>query len=149
MCSFGVLLEFVKCPFLERHLHFITLSALPYSEKDTELNFLCPVRALRIYLEHSASCWQLEQLFISFRAHTKGHLVMRQRLSRWIVDTLTLAYSSLGLQCSTGIWAHSTRVVASSWALSSLSQKSVLRPARPRHPRLLVFFQPGCPCLTG
>ncbi len=33
----------------------ITLSALPPSEEDQELSLLCPVRALRIYFERSAS----------------------------------------------------------------------------------------------
>ncbi len=31
----------------------ITLSALPPSEEDQEFNLLCPVRALRIYIERS------------------------------------------------------------------------------------------------
>ncbi|KAL0163880.1 hypothetical protein M9458_039633, partial [Cirrhinus mrigala] len=38
---------------------------------------------------------------------------------RWIVDAITLAYSSLGLRCSIGVRAHSTRGMASSWAWSS------------------------------
>ncbi len=35
------------------------------------------------------------------------------------MDAITLAYSSLGLQCPIGIRAHSTRGIASSWAWSS------------------------------
>ncbi len=50
------------------------------------------------------------------RTHQK---VTKQRLSRWIIDTFTLAYSSLGQQCPMGVRAHSTRGIASSWAWSS------------------------------
>ncbi len=94
----------------------ITLSALPPSEEDRELSLLCPVRALRIYFE---SFRRTEQLFVSFGNRAKGRLVTKQRLSKWIVDAVTLAYSSLGLQCPIGVRAHSTRGIASSWAWSS------------------------------
>ncbi len=97
----------------------ITLSALPPSDKDQELNLLCPARALRIYLERSTPFRQSEQLFVCFGDRTKGHAVTKQRLSRCIVDTITLAYSSLGLQCPIGVRDHSTRGVASLWAWSS------------------------------
>ncbi len=97
----------------------ITLSALPPSEEDRELSLLCPVRALRIYFERSASFRRMEQLFVSFGNRTKGHPVTKQRLSKWIVDAVMLAYSSLGLQCPIGVRAHSTRGIASSWAWSS------------------------------
>ncbi len=97
----------------------ITLSALPPSEEDRELSLLCPVRALRIYFERSAPFRRTEQLFVGFGNHAKGHPVTKQRLSKWIVDAVMLAYSSLGLQCPIGVWAHSTRGIASSWAWSS------------------------------
>ncbi len=97
----------------------IMLSALPPSEEDRELSFLCPVRALRIYFERSAPFRHTEQLFVSFGNRTKGHPVTKQRLSKWIVDAVMLAYSSLGLQCPIGVRAHSTRGIASSWAWSS------------------------------
>ncbi len=97
----------------------ITLSALPPSEEDRELSLLCPVRALRIYFERSTPFRHTEQLFVSFGNRAKGHPVTKQRLSKWIVDAVMLAYSSLGLQCPIGVRAHSTRGIASSWAWSS------------------------------
>ncbi len=45
--------------------------------------------------------------------------VTKQGISRWLVDAITLAYSSLGLQCPIGVRAYSTRGIASSWAWSS------------------------------
>ncbi len=76
---------------------------LPPSEEDQELNLLCSIRELRIYIERSARFRQSEQLFVCFGGHTKGHPVTKQRLSRWIVDAITLAYSSLCLQCPIGV----------------------------------------------
>ncbi len=49
----------------------------------------------------------------------KGGPVTKQRISRWLVDAITLAYSSLGLQCIIGVRAHSTRGIASYWSWSS------------------------------
>ncbi|KAI2646365.1 Gag-Pol polyprotein [Labeo rohita] len=108
-----------KVPSTPFRAQVITLSALPPSEEDQELNLLCPVRALRMYIERSASFRQSEQLFVCFGGRNKGHPVTKQRLSRWIVDAITLAYSFLGLQCPIGVRAHSTRGMASSWAWSS------------------------------
>ncbi|KAL0171004.1 hypothetical protein M9458_035600, partial [Cirrhinus mrigala] len=108
-----------KVPSTPFRAQVITLSALPSSEEDQELNLLCPVRALRTYIERSTSFRQSEQLFVCFGGRNKGHPVTKQRLSRWIVDAIRLAYSSLGLQCPIGVCAHSTRGMASSWAWSS------------------------------
>ncbi len=112
----GYVPKVLSTPF---RAQFITLSALPPSEEDRELSLLCPVRALRIYFERSAPFRRTEQLFVSFGNRTKGHPVTKQRLSKWIVDAVMLAYSSLGLQCPIGVRAHSTRGIASSWAWSS------------------------------
>ncbi len=120
----------------------ITLSALPPSEEDRELSLLCPVRALRIYFERSAPFRHAEQLFVSFGNRTKGHPVTKQRLSKWIVDAVMLAYSSLGLQCPIGVRAHSTRGISSSWAWSSgvSITEIVRRLAGPLRPHLLGFI---------
>ncbi len=58
----------------------ITLSTLPPSEEDRDLSLLCPVRALRIYFECSASFRRMEQLFVSFGNRAKGHPVTKQTL---------------------------------------------------------------------
>ncbi len=63
-----------------------SLSALPPSDEGQELKLLCPIRALKIYLERSALFRQSDQLFVCFCSRTKGRPVMKQRLSRWIVD---------------------------------------------------------------
>lgn len=87
----------------------IKLSGVPASEYDKLLHLLCLVWALRVFTEYSSQFWQSEQLFVCFGGRTKGLPVTKRRLSRWILDAIALAYSSLGLQCPIGVWAHSTR----------------------------------------
>ncbi|KAI2654623.1 Transposon Ty3-G Gag-Pol polyprotein [Labeo rohita] len=108
-----------KVPSTPFRAQVVTLSALPSLEGDQELSLLCPVRALRMYVERSAPFRKSDQLFVCFGGRNKGQPVTKQRLSRWIVDAISLAYSSLGLECPVGVRAHSTRGVASSWAWSS------------------------------
>ncbi|KAL0152981.1 hypothetical protein M9458_051713, partial [Cirrhinus mrigala] len=108
-----------KVPSTPFRAQVVTLSALPSSEGDQELSLLCPVRALRMYVERSAPFRKSDQLFVCFGGRNKGQPVTKQRLSRWIVDAISLAYSSLGLECPVGVRAHSTRGVASSWVWSS------------------------------
>ncbi len=62
---------------------------------------------------------QSEQLFACFGGCSKGSLVTKQRLSRRIIDTIKLAYSSLSYQCPMRVRAYSTRGIALSWAWSS------------------------------
>ncbi len=54
---------------------------------------LC-IRALKIYLERSTLFRQSEQLFVCFGNRIKGHPVTKHRLSRWMVDAITLASSA-------------------------------------------------------
>ncbi len=79
---------------------------------------VCPVRALRIYIDRSASFRQSDQLFVCYGGCTKGRAVSKQRLSHWIVDAITAAYTSQGLECPLHIRGHSTRAITSSWAWS-------------------------------
>ncbi|XDV14304.1 hypothetical protein PO909_014576 [Leuciscus waleckii] len=87
----------------------ISLVALPSPDDERDSNLLCPVRALRFYLERSASLRQSEQLFVCFGGCAKELVVTKQRLSHWIVDAIPLAYESKGLHCPLGVRAHSMR----------------------------------------
>lgn len=75
----------------------IVLSALLLTEDEQARHPLCSVRALRVYTEHSSQYQQSEQLFISFGGHIKELPVLKQRLSRWFVDAMTLAYKLVDL----------------------------------------------------
>ncbi|KAI2661294.1 putative aspartoacylase [Labeo rohita] len=96
----------------------VNLQALPPEEADPALALLCPVRALRIYVDRTRSFRRSEQLFVCFGGQQKGNAVSKQRLAHWVVDAISLAYESQGEPCPLGVRAHSTRNVASSYALA-------------------------------
>ena len=87
------------------------------SAEEQRLNTLCPVRALHVYVSRSAAFRKGDQLFVSWATPHRGKPLSRQRLSHWIVEAISLAYESRGLQPPHGLRAHSTRGMATSWAL--------------------------------
>ncbi len=95
----------------------VNLQALPSEEADPALALLCPVRALRIYVDRTRSFRNSEQLFACHRGQQKGKAVSKQRLAHWIVEAVALAYQSQGKPCPLGVRAYSTQSVASSHAL--------------------------------
>ncbi|KAI2646090.1 Sentrin-specific protease 2 [Labeo rohita] len=96
----------------------VNLQALPLEEADPALSLLCPVRALRTYVDCTRSFRRSEQLFVCFGGQQMGKAVSKQRLAHWVVDAITLAYQCQGEPCPLGVRAHSTRSVASSHALA-------------------------------
>ncbi len=99
----------------------VNLQALPSEEADPALALLCPVRALRIYVDRTRSVRSSEQLFVCHGGQQKGKAVSKQRLAHWIVEAVALAYQYQGEPCPLGVRSHSTRSVASSHALVSLA----------------------------
>ncbi len=82
------------------------------------LALLCPVRALRHYVDRTQSFRTSDQLFVCHGGRQKGNAVSKQRMAHWIVDAITLAYQAQGVPCPFRLRAHSTRSEASSWALA-------------------------------
>ncbi len=91
----------------------------PFQEAGHEkLNLLCPVRALDAYA-HRAAPWRKEgQLFVCFGMPKKGFPATKQSMSRWVVETISLAYESSCLPSPMGVRVHSTRSMAASKAFS-------------------------------
>ena len=87
------------------------------SEEDRRLHCLCPVRALKLYVQRTAAQGRPSQLFVSLGPRSPGKAVTKPTLSRWIVDAIRLAYTSRGVSVPDGLRAHSTRGVSTSWAL--------------------------------
>lgn len=83
---------------------------------DDDLRVLCPVRALAAYVDATAHVRQTEQLFVCYGGHTRGCALSKQRLSHWIVDTISCAYRVNGRALPAGVRCHSTRGVSTSWA---------------------------------
>ncbi len=89
----------------------LSLQALPLEEADPALALLCPVRALRLYIDRIIE-------LLCDGGQQKGKAVSKQRMAHWIVDAIALAYQAQGVPCPLRLHAHSTRGVASSWALA-------------------------------
>ncbi len=78
----------------------------------------CSALSLHIYVDCTQSFRTSYQLFVCFRGQQKGKAVSKQRLAHWIVEAIVLAYQARGLPFPVGVRAHSTRGIASSWALA-------------------------------
>ncbi len=59
----------------------VNLQALPREEADPAIALLCPVRALRIYVDRTQSFRTSDQLFVCFGGQQKGKAVSKQRLA--------------------------------------------------------------------
>ncbi len=68
----------------------VNLQALPSKEADPALALLCPVRALRIYVDRTRSVRSSKQLFVCHGGQQKGKAVSKQRLAHWIVEAVGL-----------------------------------------------------------
>ncbi len=92
----------------------------PFQYADQERhNLLCPVRAIDAYV-HRAALWRKnEQLFVCFGPPNKGYPASKQRMSKWVVEAISLAYESAGQPSSMAVRSHSTRSMAASKALIS------------------------------
>lgn len=77
----------------------------------------CPVRALDTYFTRTKTIRQSDQLFVCYGQRVLGKSLSKQRLSRWIVDTITTVYQLAGWTLPSAVAAHSIRGVVTSWAL--------------------------------
>ena len=81
------------------------------------LTLLCPVRALRAYIDRTQALrGEGTQLFVCYGGARLGFPLSKQRLSHWIVDAISAAYDVRGLPVPSGVVAHSVRGVVTSWA---------------------------------
>ncbi len=75
-------------------------------------NLLCPVRALDAYVHRAALRCKNEQLFVCFGPPNKGSPASKQRMSKWVVEAISLAYESAGQLSPMAVRSHSTRNMA-------------------------------------
>ncbi len=133
----------------------VNLQALPSEEADPALALLCPVIALRIYMDCTQSVRSSEQLFVCHGGQQKGKAVSKQRLAHWIVEAADLAYQSQGEPCPLGVRAYSTRSVASYHVLAhSFSLADICRAVGWATPNTFARFynlciEPVSSCVLG
>ncbi|KAI2658778.1 Cyclic di-GMP phosphodiesterase CdpA [Labeo rohita] len=70
-----------KVPITPFRDQVVNLQALPSEEADPALALLCPIRALRIYVDRTRGYRSSEQLFVCFGGQQKGNAVSKQRLA--------------------------------------------------------------------
>ncbi len=87
------------------------------SGEDERLHMLCPVRALKIYVDRSKLWRKSPQSLLYFGAGRRGLATSKHRISHWVRDTISLAYELRGLPSPLSARVHSTRSVVSSQAL--------------------------------
>lgn len=99
----------------------VELRSAPTGGLDQEaaqrLRALCPIRALALYIARTRPFCSTDQVFVSFHPGLLGRPLSKPRLSRWVVEAIRQAYASAGVPFPLGVRAHSTRSVATSWAL--------------------------------
>ncbi len=144
-----------KVPTTPYRGEVVNLQALPSEEADPAIALLCPIRALRIYMDRTRRFRSSEQLFVSHGVQQKGKAVSKQRLAHWIVEAVALAYQSQGEPCPLGVRAHSTRSVVSSHALAhGASLADICRAAGWATPNTFARFyslrvEPVSSCVLG
>ncbi|CAM4711693.1 unnamed protein product [Leuciscus chuanchicus] len=114
----------------------------PFQNADQEANnLLCPVRALDAYV-HRAALWRKsDQLFVCFGSLNKGGPVSKQRMSKWVVEAISVAYEAAGQPSPLAVRSHSTRSMAASKALiSGVSLQDVCDAAGWSSPHTFVRF---------
>ncbi|XP_070409520.1 uncharacterized protein [Nothobranchius furzeri] len=98
-------------------ISLVSLCPPPFSSVEQQnLHALCPVRALRIYMDRTENMQKSNQLFVSWAKNRLGKPISKQGLSHWIVGAISLAYNSKGALPPESLHAHSTRGLSSSWA---------------------------------
>ncbi len=111
-CGLGLAMfpRFYPHRFAVRWSHF-TLFILP-----PLLHMLCPVRALKIYVDRSSLWRKSLQLLVCFGAGRRGLAKSKHRFSLLVRDAILLAYEMRGLSSPLSVGAHSTKSVPSSQA---------------------------------
>ncbi len=89
-------------------LHFFHPPPFASSE-DEKLHMLCPVRALKLYVDRSKIWRKSSQLLVCFGAGRRGLATSKQRISHWVRDAISLAYEARNLPSPLSLRAHSTR----------------------------------------
>ncbi len=71
----------------------------------------------------------------------KGSPASKQRMSKWVVEAISLAYESAGQPSPMAVWSHSTRSMAASKALiSGVSLQELCDAAGWSSPHTLIRF---------
>lgn len=117
--------------YLHREIELEAFFPNPTSLEQRAMRKHCPVRALLYYLDRTKPTRKDSQLLVSYKPGQLGGKVSKVTVSRWIQETISMAYTLMGRSLpTTSVKAHSTRAVASSLAdLKGVSPSDLCRAA--------------------
>ncbi|KAF7250063.1 Protein P [Varanus komodoensis] len=92
---------------------------VPLNPIERSLHMLDVRRCLAFYRSRTESFRHSNRLFVKYSERDRGSPVTSQRLSKWIVNTIVLAYQLAKLDLPSTPTGHSTRAVAASSAFAS------------------------------
>ena len=80
------------------------IEVLAMHEVQPGLHLLCVMQALKFYLLRTAGFRDCDdiQLFLAFGGVTKGKPISKQRISKWLVETVKCAYAAHDLEAPQG-----------------------------------------------
>ncbi len=146
-------LKILQCDFLDFFSYFVSHSWGITMMKITGLSHLFKWENLHnwwltkyffaplYYIDRTQSFRTSDQLFVCHGGRQKGNAVSKQRMAHWIVDAITLDYQAQGVPCPFRLRAHSTRSVATSWALArGASLTDICRAAGWATPNMFARF---------
>ena len=130
-----------KVEFINRtiELEAFNPSVLGVPEKFASI---CPVRAVKIYLQKTAKSRKDHNLFLSYSPSHLGFKVSSATISRWIRDTICHAYRHANLPIPRSrLKAHSTRAMAATLAdISGVTSKELCDVAMWSNPNVFARF---------
>ena len=80
--------------------------------------FLCPVRAVRLYMQRTSGSRRTQQLLVAYGGGSPRSALSSQRLPHWLRDGIALANQTMGKRAPM-LEAHSTRGVATSTGMEA------------------------------
>lgn len=111
----------------------------PVTPEEKLYHTLDVTRALKFYLHRTSFPNRHNSLFVSYLEGSRGRAVSSQRLSKWIVQTITLCYSLSKTPLPACLTAHSTRSMAASTAfLHGVPLEEICRAATWRTPNTFI-----------
>ncbi len=94
----GYIPKVLSTPFRSQVVTLHSFHPPPFaSSEDERLHMLCPVRALKLYVDRSKVWRKSPQLLICFGAGRRGLATSKQRIFHWVRDAISLAYEALKL----------------------------------------------------
>ncbi len=114
----------------------------PFQNADKEShNLLSPVRALDAYVQRATLWLKNEQLLVCYGPPNKGSPASKQRMSKWVVEAISLVYESAGQPSPMAVRSHSTRsMVASKALISGVALQEVYDASGWSSPHTFIIF---------